>query len=584
MLHCTDVTALSYSAVSQINCFGILANRPQTYRPTHRGKKAGRRRMEKLPQLALRPDQLPTANLTTSTSNIGNISTPNVHDESKLQLCVLNTQSMCNKSDEFVDFVLQNNLDLVAISETWFKPDDNLVPHECTPAGYSLHHIPRPKKTGGGVALLFRSSLSVSMKNDNIDYLTFESLHAEITCNSRSVRLVNIYRPERDVDGKRVNFSSFLQEFEKLIVNYILHPSDIILTGDFNIHMDNTSNIYANQFKDLLSAHGLIQHITAPTHRYGHCLDLMITRENTSPLISNITVHPGLSDHYAIITDMNLKKPKMPTISVSTRHWKNVNIQDLCFDIESQLENVNLEDGELDSCVNLFESTVRNILDDHAPLKTRTVKLQSESPWFNDDIRAARKTRRQLERKWRDNGKREVHRQEYRKQHDIVKNMINRAKIAHYSSLVEESSGNQKKLFNIVEKLLHKPKTPVLPSAHSDQDLANAFSHFFVTKIENIRRSFPTVSAILSQTQPHKDPHCRLSVFEPTCVTEIKKLIMKSPSKSCELDPVPTLLMKQNIDVFAKYITIIVNRSLSSGCFPDSQKIAHVKPLLKKPN
>ena len=99
---------------------------------------------------------------------------------------------MCNKSDEFVDLVFQNNLDIVAISETWFKPDDNLVPHECTPAGYSLHHIPRPKKTGGGVALLFRSSLSVSMNNYNIDYLTFESLHAEITCNSRSVRLVNI--------------------------------------------------------------------------------------------------------------------------------------------------------------------------------------------------------------------------------------------------------------------------------------------------------------------------------------------------------------------------------------------------------
>ena len=103
---------------------------------------------------------------------------------------------MCNKSDksdEFVDFVFQNNLDLVAISlsETWFKPDDNLVPHECTPAGYCLHHIPRPKKTGGGVALLFRSSLSVSMNNFNIDYLTFESLHAEITCNSRSFCPVN---------------------------------------------------------------------------------------------------------------------------------------------------------------------------------------------------------------------------------------------------------------------------------------------------------------------------------------------------------------------------------------------------------
>ena len=96
--------------------------------------------------------------------------------------------------------------------------------------------------------------------------------------------------------------------------------------------------------------------------------------------------------------------------------------------------------------------------------------------------------------------------------------MINQAKIDHYSSLVEESSGNQKKLFNIVEKLLHKPKTSVLPSTHSDQDLANAFSNFFVTKIKNIRRSFLPASMILSQTQPHKDPHCRLSMFEPTSV------------------------------------------------------------------
>ena len=74
------------------------------------------------------------------------------------------------------------------------------------------------------------------MKTYNTDYLTFESLHAEITCNSRSVRLVNIYRSERDVDGNHVNFSSFLQEFERLIVDYLLYPSDIILTGNFNIH------------------------------------------------------------------------------------------------------------------------------------------------------------------------------------------------------------------------------------------------------------------------------------------------------------------------------------------------------------
>ena len=36
----TDITALSYSALSQLICLGILANQPQTYRPhIHVGKK-----------------------------------------------------------------------------------------------------------------------------------------------------------------------------------------------------------------------------------------------------------------------------------------------------------------------------------------------------------------------------------------------------------------------------------------------------------------------------------------------------------------------------------------------------------------
>ena len=41
--------------------------------------------------------------------------------------------------------------------------------------------------------------------------------------------------------------------------------------------------------------------------------------------------------------------------------------------------------------------------------------------------------------------------------------------------------------------------------------------------------------------------------------------------------------MKQCMDVFVPHITTIVNLSLSSGRFPDSQKVAHVRPLLKKP-
>ena len=57
---------------------------------------------------------------------------------------------------------------------------------------------------------------------------------------------------------------------------------------------------------------------------------------------------------------------------------------------------------------------------------------------------------------------------------------------------------------------------------------------------------------------------------------------MKSPNKSCCLDPVSTELLKKCIDILIKPITAIVNKSLSTGSFPDSWKCGIVIPLLKK--
>ena len=59
---------------------------------------------------------------------------------------------------------------------------------------------------------------------------------------------------------------------------------------------------------------------------------------------------------------------------------------------------------------------------------------------------------------------------------------------------------------------------------------------------------------------------------------------MKSASKSCDLDPIPTNILKALLDILIKSITTIINLSLESGTFPLSFKEAHVTPLLKKSN
>ena len=368
------------------------------------------------------------------------------HVDSNLHFCYLNVQFIRNKTADFVDFVHEYSLDIhvVAISETWLKPGDDWIITEITPPGYSFHHIPRLHKTGGGVGLLYKSSLSVSIKSDAGDYSSFESIHAEITCNSRSVRLVNVYRSGKNKSGQHVSMNTFLCEFENMIEFYLLHSSDIIFTGDFNIHVDNPSDSVSNQFKSMLSSYGFVQHITEPTHRSGHCLDLLITRDENS-LISDVNIHPGLSDHCAIMSTFHLDKPPSPTVSITSRRLKGIDIDVFRQDVASALSQINIENTDLNSCVDKYQSILGGLLDKHAPLRTRTVKAPTNSPWFNEEICTARRIRRKLERKWRCS-KLEVYRQNYCVQRRIVTDCIVRAKITYmyYSSQVDGCSDDQK--------------------------------------------------------------------------------------------------------------------------------------------
>ena len=56
-----------------------------------------------------------------------------------------------------------------------------------------------------------------------------------------------------------------------------------------------------------------------------------------------------------------------------------------------------------------------------------------------------------------------------------------------------------------------------------------------------------------------------LSEFNSVSEAEIRKLVIQSPSKSRGLDPLPTWLLKHNLDVFLPALIQIVNISMSLG-------------------
>ena len=79
---------------------------------------------------------------------------------------------------------------------------------------------------------------------------------------------------------------------------------------------------------------------------------------------------------------------------------------------------------------------------------------------------------------------------------------------------------------------------------------------------------------------PPFDPP-NLTVFTQITQDEIGKIISKSPTKSCLLDPLPTFLIKECIDILLPSITKLVNCSLREELVPDGFKKAVVTSLIK---
>ena len=70
--------------------------------------------------------------------------------------------------------------------------------------------------------------------------------------------------------------------------------------------------------------------------------------------------------------------------------------------------------------------------------------------------------------------------------------------------------------------------------------------------------------------------------FQPCSTEEVRKFLIRSPPKSCSLDPLPTFILREFLDELLPFICIMCNVSLQHGLLPESQKAAIVTPILKK--
>ena len=479
---------------------------------------------------------------------------------------LLNTQSLNNKSSFIQDHIADKHIDFMCLTETWQQPEVYSALNEACPPGYSYLEKARCTGRGGGLAVVYRSNFDLSPLPLPA-YSSFECL--AFKCKpSCSFTILLVYRPPKPNPA-------FIPEIHDILTALCTTSANIIILGDFNIHVDTPSYHLAAEFLHLLDCLTLTQHVVVPTHTRGHTLDLVITN---STLISNLLVSDlGVSDHKAISMEIPiLFPPDKPKRQISFRNLKNINTNSLTFDLQ-QLSSVNFQTAT--DSVNFYNASLSSLLDLHAPVKTRTVTFPHSAPWYTSELRAMKRAGRVLEWRLKVSGL-TVHKLAYREHQKAYSKSLSDARSHFYSRLINNNPGNSKRLFSTVNNLL-KPHTPL--KLDTTQEQCNKFISFFRTKVDNIRTilstpfapPIPTVSPQPGMVQP-------LCCFMNITQREVEEIMRKMKPSTCALDPFPSALIKTHTSAISPMVTKIINCSLQSGHIPSALKVAVIKPLLKK--
>ena len=178
--------------------------------------------------------------------------------------------------------------------------------------------------------------------------------------------MVRIYHPPTK---HLVNDSNaiFITEFLDFMHKLQLGSKNIIILGNFNLHVNDKSDTDAQQFIDMVEASRMKQCIDFPTHKKGNTLNLIITELAAEAQIKNVYCGPYISDHCIITSTCSIPKTKMVTKQIKYRDFKKVNMIEMIKDMN--LDSINLVSENLEELQSEFRSCVSKSVEKHAPKK-----------------------------------------------------------------------------------------------------------------------------------------------------------------------------------------------------------------------
>ena len=259
---------------------------------------------------------------------------------------------------------------------------------------------------------------------------------------------------------------------------------------------------------------------------------------------------------------------------------KNIDTDTFRQELELIVDEVATSDSNFEDSYQKYKHLTEASVEKHAPIKTIEIK-PNEPRWMDKDYRQARCERRRLERRWRKTGRKEDH-QHYIAQRNVCAKLVTSKRELFYASQISKAGNRQKALFQVVENALDKKSENILPNHDDPKSIANEFNEYYVSKIDKIRESIPVEKENdLPDAVPFQGN--KLSIFSPTSIDEVSKILKDCGIKTSPEDPIPVSILSTIYEVTLPVLVSLINKSLEEGSV-DGIKHSVIDPLLKKLN
>lgn len=507
--------------------------------------------------------------------------------------CMLwNARSIRGKIVEFFNFLVNRDIDVCMVTETWLEPHLNFS-HSL----YKCFRLDRHGQRGGGVAIVIKKQLKYKQLQ-SIDTQLIENIIIELTLNDTdTLKIACVYFPGgRSTGNSRSIFKSDMRKLLSINGKYML-------CGDFNCrHRDwgcSRANSWGNILSDLtLSFPFTIRFPSTPTYLPSAArsspsvLDLVLTNVPhfmNYPIVSNNLGSDHLPVHFSILATASSRLLNLQYVFRKT-NWKKYKSCLNYFFAQPNNENSCSCTDDIDSAIHNFSNAILYSIDCSTPknvLKNNFIKL----PYH---IITTIKSRNYFRRQWN----------RYRQQNFLLLFKIY-DKLVKYEIWCFRNESWNRKLANLdtrskpfwnISKMLKK-KLPTIPvishnniQVMTDANKSKAFAETFHLNhrgTDDIRcqSTEANVSENLSEfnfsliTTPPQTEH----VTERTVKDLLKQL---KPKQSCGLDNIRNSFLKNLSNKAISRLTCIFNGCLNLQYFPKVWRTAKIVPILKagKPN